>query len=710
MTRLTHAKPAVARTLALLTLALAPSTLAAQARADSARTDSTRATALDAVVVSATRTEQSLKSLPTHVVVLDATRIAESPAQGVPELLRSIPGFTTRDFQSTYVASPSQSIISFRGLGGSSAGRALVLLDGIPAGDPFSGWLDWGRIPMLLLQSAEVVRGGASTVWGSRSLGGVVNLRTIDPRRDGAQLMIEAGSLGTYHGTGVATVKRGAVTATAAGDFWNTDGFLILRKDQAGPIDRPASMTNRALSGKVTYDATSALQLWAAGSAYSGGERPIRNEDYQTSSEGRAGVRWLAPSGGVLTGALFGNRRAALGKSYTFDASRTTQTFQKLSDSPAHSTGLSLQYTQMLLARHELSAGVDVSSAAGAFSEKFTFVGDRPTRDRVAKGTQRIGGVFVQDAADLGAGVRVVASVRADRVQIVNGGRELRDLDADSVLSDSTFRDRSTSQLTWSLGTRWQMTEWMGWRASAYHAFRTPSLYELFYQRFSSRGTVTEGNAELSAERLRGIEGGVDLTPFASLLGRVTVFRNRVTAPIMDITIGTAGTTAQVIEPCGLMPARQTCGQRRNVPGLLSTGVESEVEWRPTAALMLGAGHAYMPTRVIAPGQPADGKRAIRAAKHTVNLRAAFDSPRWFGGALEARHVGARYDDDLNEVQLDAFWLLGLRVNRSIGRGLTAHVKVENLLDEDFETARTRAGIADMGAPRWVTAGVRAAW
>jgi hypothetical protein len=37
-------------------------------------------------------------------------------------------------------------------------------------------------------------------------------------------------------------------------------------------------------------------------------------------------------------------------------------------------------------------------------------------------------------------------------------------------------------------------------------------------------------------------------------------------------------------------------------------------------------------------------------------------------------------------------------------------VKVENLLDKEFEVARTRAGFADMGAPRWITAGIRAAW
>jgi hypothetical protein len=43
-------------------------------------------------------------------------------------------------------------------------------------------------------------------------------------------------------------------------------------------------------------------------------------------------------------------------------------------------------------------------------------------------------------------------------------------------------------------------------------------------------------------------------------------------------------------------------------------------------------------------------------------------------------------------------------------RGSSPTRKVENLLDEEFEIARTRAGIADLGAPRWVTVGMRALW
>jgi outer membrane receptor protein involved in Fe transport len=209
-------------------------------------------------------------------------------------------------------------------------------------------------------------------VWGSRSLGGVVNLRTLEPRRDGAQLMVEGGSRGTYHTTGVASLRHGSTTASLGGDFWNTDGFVVIRPDQAGPVDRPQATTNRALSGKVTWDARPELQLWGAGGVFSGGERPLATSDRQSFDEARGGLRWLAPGGGIATVALFGNRRKAEGSSVTIDAARTTETPQRSSSSPAHSTGITLQWTQMLLERHELSAGADVSSASGSFSERFT--------------------------------------------------------------------------------------------------------------------------------------------------------------------------------------------------------------------------------------------------------------------------------------------------------------------------------------------------
>lgn len=681
--------------------------VAAQTKPDSV---STRTNPLGTVVVAATRTEQSLTSIPAQVVVLGAPAIAASPSQTVPDLLRSIPGFAMRDYQSGMVSGPNQSMVSFRGLGGSSAGRTLVLLDGVPVGDPFSGWIDWGRIPLPLLQSAEVVRGGGSTVWGSRSLGGVVNLRTISADRDGGRVLVEGGSLGTYHGSGAGTLRRGKLGAIISGDYWNTDGFVIIRPDQAGAVDLPQSTASRTLSTKLTYDVSKSLQGWVSGGLYRGGDEPLGNEDVQTFNEARGGMRWLSARGGIATMALFANRRTSESKAYTVATDRSSQTPQRVGSSPASSTGLSLQYTQMVRETHEVSAGADISHGTGSLHEDYAFVGTQAASRRSVGGTQQIAGVFIQDAADLGHGIRLLASGRVDRVRDLNGRRTVRTIATGAATSDTTFDAHSTSRFTYSVGLRWQQAGWIAWRGSVYEAFRAPSMYEMYQPRFSSRGTVTEANAALQAERLSGAEVGTDITFGRGVLARVTAFHNRVTSPIMDITIATAGAQAQNIVPCGLMPARQTCSQRRNVDALRSQGLESELSWRPNTTWTLSSGYAFSPTRVSAAAQPADGMQAIRSARHLVSASIGFDQPKWIGAAIEGRYVGSRFDDDINTIELAEFYLVGLRFNRVVGKGMTAHLKVENLLNEKFEVARTRAGLADMGAPRWVTAGLRAAW
>jgi outer membrane receptor for ferrienterochelin and colicin len=90
---------------------------------------------------------------------------------------------------------------------------------------------------------------------------------------------------------------------------------------------------------------------------------------------------------------------------------------------------------------------------------------------------------------------------------------------------------------------------------------------------------VTEANSTLRPERLHGGEVGADLTLASGLIARVTTYASRVADPIMDVTIGTASATqAQVIQPCGLMPKGQTCGQRQNVHALRSRGLETEID------------------------------------------------------------------------------------------------------------------------------------
>src|ERR671929_131193 len=102
-------------------------------------------------------------------------------AATLDDALRQVPGFTLFRRTGSRVANPTSQGVSLRGVGASGASRALVLADGIPLNDPFGGWVYWGRVPRASVERIEVLRGGASSLYGSSALGGVVNLITRRP-------------------------------------------------------------------------------------------------------------------------------------------------------------------------------------------------------------------------------------------------------------------------------------------------------------------------------------------------------------------------------------------------------------------------------------------------------------------------------------------------------------------------------------------------
>src|SRR5690349_4426842 len=99
------------------------------------------ATRLEPVVVTVTRMEQKADEAPASVTVLTRDDIEHSSSQTVDDLLRQVPGFSLFRRASSLVTHPTTQGLSLRGIGPSGTSRALVLVDGIPANDPFGGWI-----------------------------------------------------------------------------------------------------------------------------------------------------------------------------------------------------------------------------------------------------------------------------------------------------------------------------------------------------------------------------------------------------------------------------------------------------------------------------------------------------------------------------------------------------------------------------------------
>lgn len=201
--------------LCLFALASFPSIAAdAAGAADAADSGRLPARVLDAITVSATLTEHTLDEVAGSVTVIDRERMDETLTLDLDDLLRYEPGVSVRSGYGRFGIGD----ITIRGLGGN---RVRIETDGIAVPDAFAigSYSDANRnfVDMDTLKRVEIIRGPASSLYGSDALGGMVSFVTKDPED------YTAPGAPAYLGTklaydGDSATRFAGVTAALAGD------------------------------------------------------------------------------------------------------------------------------------------------------------------------------------------------------------------------------------------------------------------------------------------------------------------------------------------------------------------------------------------------------------------------------------------------------------------------------------------------------------
>ena len=157
----------------LLCLSLSPGLAIAQDDSDD--------DVIETITVTGTRLTQLNLVSATGVNVLDTEMIDISGAANMAEIIRTLPAsgvssITTTNSNFTTTAS-GLNTVELRNLG---EDRTLVLVNGrrFVAGVPGSQNVDFNAIPAAFIERIDVVTGGASAVYGSDALAGVVNIIT----------------------------------------------------------------------------------------------------------------------------------------------------------------------------------------------------------------------------------------------------------------------------------------------------------------------------------------------------------------------------------------------------------------------------------------------------------------------------------------------------------------------------------------------------
>ncbi len=160
-------------------------------------------TTLDAVTVTGSHIKRAQIEGVGPVTVIDAEAIQRSGATSVDVLLQRLPasaGFAGNQTNAYWTSNGyGTSQVNLRGLG---INRTLVLLNGrrmVNGGTGANSSVDLNAIPVALIERIEVLKDGASAIYGADAVAGVVNIIT---RRDvdGAEIGVRYGQ--TLHGDG----------------------------------------------------------------------------------------------------------------------------------------------------------------------------------------------------------------------------------------------------------------------------------------------------------------------------------------------------------------------------------------------------------------------------------------------------------------------------------------------------------------------------
>ena len=142
--------------------------------------DSTKATMLREVVISASRTEQTLIEVPRSVTIIHQDVLQRSVYQSLGDLLMAQSGLFVAGAGQT--PGTNQNIF----MRGASSNQVAVLVDGVRITDPSTpnAAMDISEISLANIERIEVIRGSHSTMFGGAAIGGVINLIT---RKDAAE-------------------------------------------------------------------------------------------------------------------------------------------------------------------------------------------------------------------------------------------------------------------------------------------------------------------------------------------------------------------------------------------------------------------------------------------------------------------------------------------------------------------------------------------
>ncbi len=615
------------------------------------------------------------------------------PVSGrVEDALREIGGLQLFRTASTRTANPTAEGLTARGFAGNASSRIEVTLDGAPLADPFFGFISWGALIGQPLAAGELLRGGG--LGGPGALAGTLALSTAVGQR---HIRLRGGSRNSFEGDASLSLPVTGGWLGLSGGYVRGDGHLLVR--HPGAADIPARYRQWSLAGSG-HGQLGDVQIDARLAGFADHRlRGVEGADIQ-SQGGDISLRARLQRGWAVDVLAWGKLRdfATVIRPVAADRSTANTTLDQVK-TPASGWGVELGVEPALGDNQALRLGAAWRAADGQTEEYFRYADGVPNGWRVAGGTQDVGSLFANASARVAGNILLTAAGRADYWRL--GAGRLREiaLATGTATVDAPSAPRSGWEGSGRLGAVWRPVPAVQLRLAGYRGWRLPTLNEL-YRPFRAGADATAANADLDPEHLWGGEIGMGWQPMPSIDISASYFWNRLSGSIANVTLGTGPGNFPTV---GFVGAGGQYRQRQNLGAIRSHGVEAEARL-PLGPLSLRASAALVDAQVE--GGALDGMRPAQAPKYSGSVALGWEGADGHAARLTLRHVGARFEDDLNRRELAASTTVDAAVSIVLARQFQLQLEAENLTNAKIETGFSGSEV-EIGQPRTLWLGLR---
>jgi len=640
------------------------------------------------------------------VVTIDRARLTSTASGRLEDVLRDVAGFAQFRRSDSRSAHPTSQGATLRGLGGNASSRALIILDGVPQIDPFGGWVTFTAFDPSRLGAIRVTRGGGSGVYGPGALAGTIEIDSAGPD------VLRPATVALAYGSGKSIDAKAALSSTAGAGFASLsasyqrgDGFIPIVSSQRGPIDQRAAYRQGSVDARAIFPVSDEIELQAnmlllrdeRGRGLPGTENTNTGADASLRLVGRGAWGFEALTYLQLRKFTSGFASANAGRTA---ATTTLDQFNV----PATGIGGRFEIRPPIGGNLELRLGGDARYTEGETDEYFTYVAGQPTRQREAGGRTTTAGAFADLSWPLDDRLILTGGGRIDHWWISDGRLRERTLANSAILTDTDYPNRDGTETTARAGLSWRPARHWHVRTAAYLGWRLPTLNEL-YRPFRAGADATAANPGLTPERLKGIDGGIDWSPFPNVKLSGTLFHNVLDHAIGNITLGAGPGTFPGV---GFVGAGGVYRQRGNLDAIRSDGVELEGhvtngEWR------LSASYAYVDARVRGSGlsTPLDGLRPAQTPRNQLSVTLGREDLWGLSMSATVRYVSDQFEDDQNSRVDKHATTLDLTASVPIGHNVSIEARAENVSNALVEATVASDGTIERANPRTLWIGIK---